>query len=84
MLLKARGVKTVRGHNQHSTANVESVAREAGVHSNTARNRLKLARDLEPYPPIREVMVVRGWMSANANSRKPSYRFCLNAEFWFP
>ena len=49
-LLDARGVKTGRGQNQHSTANVESVAREAGVHPNTASNRLKLARALKVEP----------------------------------
>jgi transcriptional regulator len=51
-LLEARGVKTGSGarNDATSTMNVEVVAKEAGVHPNTARNRLRLAEDLEPYP----------------------------------
>ena len=54
-LLEARGVKTGQGErNDQTSTSVVEVAKEAGVHPNTARNRLKLARELEPYPETAE------------------------------
>ena len=50
-LLEARGVKTGSGARNDSTGlTVSQVAREAGVSKPTAERRMKLARDLAPYP----------------------------------
>ena len=55
-LLDARGVKTSPGPKgrEDNAAPVAEIAAEAGVSERTARNRLKLARDLEPFPETAE------------------------------
>ncbi len=58
-LLEAKGVRRGRGGDRRSDEAKSSPtfvheAKEFDVHPDTARNRLKLARDLEPYPETTE------------------------------
>ncbi len=55
-LLEARGVERRDGPKgkDNNSVTVTEIATEAGVHPNTARNRMKLADDLEPYPDTAE------------------------------
>ncbi len=70
-LLEVRGVKTTRGPKERegNSATVAEIAKEAGVSERTARNRMKLARDLEDHPEIAE-QVDRGEITPMEGRRR--------------
>ncbi len=53
-LLEAREVKTGQSNQHTASVTVTEAAKEAGVSPRTAERRMKVARDLEPYPEIAE------------------------------